>query len=171
MATANLHELVGAVVRQCLTEGVDVELDGLGAFRHTDAGLIFVPAVGPRVLLPMRAKTTTRPPRFIQLSRTRGFSRGWMRRSCCRARTGVVVSSVLSIRPTSSSRASRPVPFENAGSSPMKSAMRCEPRNGCRWMMSSCSLYVSRIAEYRAGSPGIRNLWTCFQIGMRASRS
>src|SRR5438034_6632905 len=51
MATANLHELVGAVVRQCLTEGVDVELDGLGAFRHTDAGLIFVPAVGPRVFI------------------------------------------------------------------------------------------------------------------------
>jgi hypothetical protein len=51
MATTNLHELVGAVVRQCLTEGIDVELDGLGVFRHTDAGLVFVPAAGPRVFI------------------------------------------------------------------------------------------------------------------------
>jgi len=51
MATTNLHELVGAVVKQCLTEGIDVELDGLGVFRHTDAGLVFVPAAGPRVFI------------------------------------------------------------------------------------------------------------------------
>jgi len=51
MSTATLHELVGAVVKQCLTEGIDVELDGLGTFRHTDAGLTFVPATGPRVFI------------------------------------------------------------------------------------------------------------------------
>lgn len=51
MSTANLHELVGAVVKQCLTEGVDVELDGLGVFKHTDAGLVFVPVVEPRVFI------------------------------------------------------------------------------------------------------------------------
>jgi hypothetical protein len=51
MSTANLHELVGAVVRQCLTEGIDVELDGLGVFKHTETGLTFVPAEGPRVFI------------------------------------------------------------------------------------------------------------------------
>lgn len=51
MATTQLHEIVGEAVRQCLSDGVDVELDGLGVFRRTGTGVAFVPASGPRVFI------------------------------------------------------------------------------------------------------------------------
>jgi hypothetical protein len=51
MATTELHEAVGNVVRKCLSDGIDVELDGLGVFRRTSNGVRFVPASGPRVFI------------------------------------------------------------------------------------------------------------------------
>jgi hypothetical protein len=51
MGTTQLQEIVGNVVKQCLADGVDVELDGLGVFRRTEAGVQFVPANGPRVFI------------------------------------------------------------------------------------------------------------------------
>src|SRR4028119_503134 len=51
MATTELRELVGSAVRQCLSEGVDVELDGLGVFRRTGTEVTFVPATAPRVFI------------------------------------------------------------------------------------------------------------------------
>jgi TIR domain len=48
---ANLHAIVGEVVRQCLAEGANVKLDGLGVFRLTESGVEFRPATGPRVFI------------------------------------------------------------------------------------------------------------------------
>jgi hypothetical protein len=51
MATTELEEAVGNVVRKCLSDGIDVELDGLGVFRRTKSGVRFVPSSGPRVFI------------------------------------------------------------------------------------------------------------------------
>lgn len=51
MTTANLHEIVGEAVKQCLADGRDVKLDGLGVFRRTRSGVEFQPATGPRVFI------------------------------------------------------------------------------------------------------------------------
>jgi hypothetical protein len=51
MVTTQLQEVVGNAVRQCLSDGVDVELDGLGVFRRSGCGVTFVPASGPRVFI------------------------------------------------------------------------------------------------------------------------
>jgi hypothetical protein len=46
-----LQEIVGKAIRQCLSDGADVELDGLGVFRRARDGVEFVPASGPRVFI------------------------------------------------------------------------------------------------------------------------
>ena len=52
MPRANLHVLVGEIMKQCLTEGIDVELDGLGVFRRgADGSIAFERTAGPRVFI------------------------------------------------------------------------------------------------------------------------
>jgi hypothetical protein len=51
MATIELHEIVGNAIRQCLSDGADVELDGLGVFRRVGGSVEFVPTSRPRVFI------------------------------------------------------------------------------------------------------------------------
>lgn len=51
MSTSTLHDIVGKAVRQCLSDGADVELDGLGVFRLSGSGVTFIPASGPRIFI------------------------------------------------------------------------------------------------------------------------
>lgn len=51
MQSAQLREIVGDAVKQCLADGRDVELDGLGVFRRTETGVTFLPLSGPRVFI------------------------------------------------------------------------------------------------------------------------
>jgi hypothetical protein len=52
MPRANLHLLVGEIMQQCIREGIDIELDGLGVFRRGQNGAIaFEPANAPRVFI------------------------------------------------------------------------------------------------------------------------
>jgi hypothetical protein len=51
MSTSQLQEIVGNAVRQCLSDGADVELDGLGVFRRTGNSVRFIPASGPRIFI------------------------------------------------------------------------------------------------------------------------
>lgn len=56
MQTAELHELVGKAVSDCLIDGIEVELDGLGVFRRTETGVTFVAATGPRIFIAYAAE-------------------------------------------------------------------------------------------------------------------
>ena len=51
MGTTPLQELVGNAVKQCLAEGADVQLEGLGVFRRVDGDVKFFAASGPRVFI------------------------------------------------------------------------------------------------------------------------
>jgi hypothetical protein len=47
----HLNEIVGEVIKHCLAEGIEVDLEGLGTFRRTDEGVAFERTTGPRVFI------------------------------------------------------------------------------------------------------------------------
>lgn len=46
-----LNEIVGEVIKQCIAEGIPVDLEGLGTFRRTNSGVAFERSAGPRVFI------------------------------------------------------------------------------------------------------------------------
>ena len=46
-----LNEIVGEAIKQCLAEGIAVDLEGLGTFRRTEEGVSFERTTGPRVFI------------------------------------------------------------------------------------------------------------------------
>ena len=46
-----LNEIVGEVIKQCIAEGIPVDLEGLGTFRRTNSGVAFERTAGPRVFI------------------------------------------------------------------------------------------------------------------------
>ena len=68
-----LNEIVGEVIKQCIAEGIPVDLEGLGTFRRTTSGVAFEPTSGPRVFIayvvkitPCGANCTGRCPGWLQ---------------------------------------------------------------------------------------------------------
>jgi hypothetical protein len=75
MPRANLHLLVGEVMMQCIKEGIDIELDGLGVFRRGENGAIaFEPTNAPRVFIAYVAEDFALAMRLYQGLEAAGFS-------------------------------------------------------------------------------------------------
>src|SRR4051794_16600286 len=74
MQTVELHELVGKAVSECLIDGVEVELDGLGVFRRTDSGVSFVAATGPRIFIAYAAEDYSHAERLYSALVAAGFN-------------------------------------------------------------------------------------------------
>lgn len=74
MATIQLQELVGSAVRQCLSNGADVELEGLGVFRRVAGGVKFLPADGPRVFIAYVSEDYPNAARLYSALLAAGFS-------------------------------------------------------------------------------------------------
>jgi hypothetical protein len=49
--SSQLDEIVGEVIKQCIAEGIPVDLEGLGTFRRTDTGVTFERTTGSRVFI------------------------------------------------------------------------------------------------------------------------
>ncbi len=72
---ADLSQVVGEVISQCLAEGVELKLDGLGVFRRGEDGEIsFVPATAPRIFIAYVSEDFPTAAKLYNDLSTAGFS-------------------------------------------------------------------------------------------------